>query len=300
MSSDSRPVLQIGHSPDPDDAFMWWPLAPGDSQAPRIETGRFRYRSVLADIETLNQWSTQGSLEITAMSCAQYPYVRDRYAITACGSSMGDGFGPKLVARKAMTIDELRKTVIAVPGERTSAFAAANLLLGPKTFRYQVVPFEHIIRSVAGGEFDAGLVIHEGQLTFQQSGLHLIADLGEWWTSTYKLPLPLGINGVRLDLETEHGPGTLEEIASTLLRSVEYALDHRPEGLEIALQFGRGIASELADRFISMYVNRWTLDFGPVGHEAVRTFLNEIHRAGLTPPAGVIDFVGADQRCSTS
>jgi 1,4-dihydroxy-6-naphthoate synthase len=279
---------------------------------------------VTADIETLNRKAEgimasrdQGikggagngtldasPLELTAISCAQFPHVQDRYAITSCGASMGERYGPKLIARKPMTIDELRQAVrgadqsivIAVPGVRTSAFAALSMLLGKDSFQYEVVPFETIIDRVADGSFVAGLIIHEGQLTFehQTSGgapLHLIQDLGAWWWQEHQLPLPLGINVIRRDLEDLHGPGTLREITTLLRQSVEYALAHREESIAYAMQFARGIPTETADEFVRMYVNKWTLEFGPTGRRAVEMFLELADRFGLIPSLPKLDFV---------
>lgn len=306
---DTRPVLRLGHSPDPDDAFMWWPLLEieGFSPRPRVDTGQFRLVSVAEDIEGLNQRSEgrgqksedrrtnadRGPLEITAMSCAQYPFVQDRYVLTACGSSMGEHYGPKLVSRQPMNLEDLTRDddVIAVPGERTSAFAMTCLMLGKNAFRHQVVPFEQIIDRVAAGEFAAGLIIHEGQLTYQSAGLRLIEDVGRWWTARTGLPMPLGVNAIRRDLEDRYGRGTLQEVTNILRRSVDYALAHRAESIAYALRFGRGLSSALADEFIAMYVNKWTLDFGPRGKEAVRRFFDDGHRAGLFPEVGEIDFI---------
>lgn len=290
-NDDSRPVLRIGHSPDPDDAFMWWPLVEIDGRPSRMDTGRFRFRAVLDDIESLNQRSLAADLEITAISCAQYPHVKDRYALTSCGSSMGDHYGPKLVSRRPMPLDDLRRpdVIVAVPGVRTSAFAAASLLLGPGSFRHAVTPFDQIIRRVSDGEFAAGLIIHEGQLTFAQSGLHLVEDLGAWWSRTRGTLLPLGANVIRRDLETAHGEGTLREVTATLKRSVEFALAHREEAVDYALGYARDMGADLADRFIGLYVNRWSLDFGPQGRQAVQTFLEEAWRTGITPDPHPID-----------
>lgn len=294
MEADNRPTLRIGFSPDPDDAFMWWPLVTCDGLAGEFDTGEFQYEAVVSDIESLNQRSITGDLEITAMSCAQYPFVRDLYAITACGSSMGDAYGPKLVGQKGTLLDDLRRNsaVIAIPGERTSAFAATNLLLGSGTFKHEVVDFKAIIDRVVAGEFDAGLVIHEAQLTYESAGLELLVDLGQWWGSQHEgLPLPLGVNAIRRDLDEKFGAMTTSHVTSVLLRSLEFALSHREEALEYAMQFARDTPAELADKFISMYVNKWTLDFGLRGREAVRTFLSQMYEAGLAPEAGEIDFV---------
>jgi 1,4-dihydroxy-6-naphthoate synthase len=292
---DDRPVFRLGHSPDPDDAFMWWPLLEVDGHPPRLGAGRFRFAAVAQDIETLNRRSEQGDLEITAMSCAQYPHVKGRYALTACGASLGDAFGPKLVAKRPMTIEQLKSSgnIIAVPGTRTSAFAVACLLLGGGGFRHEVIPFDEIIQRVAEGAFDAGLVIHEGQFTFEQAGLHLIEDLGAWWSGRHGLPLPLGVNAIRRDLDERYGRGTLTEVTTLLRRSVEYALAHREESLAYALGFARGIPAEVADEFIGMYVNRWTIDFGPTGRRAVQVLLESLHEAGLAPDPGAVDFVAA-------
>lgn len=294
MKADNRPTLRIGFSPDPDDAFMWWALVTSEGLAGEFDTGEFQYEAAISDIESLNQRSMIGDLEITAMSCAQYPFVSDHYAITACGSSMGDAYGPKLVGRKGTQLDDLRRggAVIAIPGERTSAFAATNLLLGPGTFTHEVVDFKAIIDGVSAGEFDAGLVIHEGQLTYESAGLTLLVDLGQWWASQHQgLPLPLGVNTIRRDLDERFGPGTKSLITSVLLRSLEFALAHREEALAYAMQFAGDTSADLADKFVAMYVNKWTLDFGLRGREAVRTFLGQMHDAGLAPEVDEIDFV---------
>jgi 1,4-dihydroxy-6-naphthoate synthase len=273
---------------------MWWPLFARDGQRSRIDTGRFSFERITADIETLNRRTLQDDpLEITAMSCAQYPHVQDRYVLTACGSSMGEKYGPKLVARESLDRAQLRSgnMNIAVPGTRTSAFAALTVMLGKGCFQYEVIPFENIIDRVADESFDAGLVIHEGQLTYQHAGLHLIADMGEWWWSQHRLPLPLGVNAIRRDLETCYGDGTLSEIAATLRRSLEHALKHRSESVQVALEFARGIDSRIADEFIEMYVNKWTLDFGDEGSKAVRVFLKQTQEAGLTPAVDELDWV---------
>jgi 1,4-dihydroxy-6-naphthoate synthase len=292
---DHRLVLRIGHSPDADDAFMWWPITldPVTDRAP-MDTGRFRFEPVMRDIETLNREAASGELEITAMSCAAYPAVRDLYAITACGASMGGGYGPKIIARAPMTVDDLHRAeiVLAVPGRRTSAFAAASLLVGPGTFRFDEVPFEQIIDRVVAGEFAAGLVIHEGQLTYEERGLHLVVDLGQWWTQRTGLPLPLGLNAIRRDLDGRHGVGTIAEVTATLTRSVQFALDHRPQALQYAIQFGSDVSKAVADRFVGLYVNQRTLDFGPDGRAAVRRFLAEAAAAGLVDDPGEIEFVG--------
>ncbi len=293
MQTDQPLKLRLGHSPDPDDAFMWWPIVSDQGAASGFDTGDLIFEQVLGDIESLNHRAEAGELEITAISCAQYPYVADRYAITACGSSMGDNYGPKIVARRAMSLEELTsdEVTLAVPGERTSAFGATSLLLGPGAFRYEVIEFDQIVPRVAAGEFDAGLVIHEGQLTFGAAELELIVDLGSWWTSQHGLPMPLGVNAIRRDLDEVHGPGTLRRVTSLLLKSLEYALAHREEALQYAMQFARDTPPPLADQFVSMYVNKWTLDFGVVGRRAVGTFLRQLYEAGLVPETPSIEFI---------
>jgi len=288
---DPQPVLRIGHSPDPDDAFMWWPLSSPDTG---FDTGRFRYETVPDDIEALNRLSETGLLEITAMSCAQAARVADRYAITSCGASIGQGHGPKIVAARPLAAGDLKDSgaVLAIPGTRTTAFAATCMLLGPGSFRHEEVPFDRIIERVAAGEFTAGLIIHEGQLTFGSTGLHLVADLGMWWSSHSGLPLPLGINAVRSDLDKLHGDGSLETVNSDLTRCLEFALEHREQALAYAMRFARDLTPQLVDQFIDMYVNRWTLDLGSVGKAAIRTFLEEAHRAGVGPDPAGVEFVG--------
>lgn len=295
-------TLQLAHSPDPDDAFMWWPLFELDGRPPRLDTGRYRFVPVCVDIETLNHQAETALFEITAISCAQYPFVKDRYVLTACGSSMGEGYGPKLVSKRPLSTDDFRRhrVTVAVPGTRTSAFMAANLMLGVGSFEHATVPFDQIIHRVADGDFDAGLVIHEGQLTYQQAGLHLVADLGEWWSRTHNLPLPLGVNAIRRDLDDIHGEGTLAEVAALLLRSVEYAMEHRDEGVAYALGFARDMGADLADEFIGLYVNRLTLDFGDRGAAAVRTFLAAAHEAGLSPDPGEVCAVKSDAQAVRS
>jgi 1,4-dihydroxy-6-naphthoate synthase len=293
--SDERPVLTLAHSPDPDDAFMWWPLIARNGEPPAVADDRFRYELVAEDIAALNERSPAGELEITAMSCGQYPFVADRYALTACGASMGDGYGPKLVAARPMTVEQLRESdpLIAVPGEHTSAMMTTRLLVGPAegAFRYEVMPFEDIIDAVTAGRCDAGLVIHEAQLTFGDAGLHLITDLGAWWRETRGTLLPLGVNAIRRDLEDAHGPGTLAHVTATLVRCLEHAMAHRETSIEVALEFARDMGADLAGEFVDLYVNRHTLAFGDDGEAAVRTWLGELATAGLAPAVAGPDFV---------
>ncbi len=294
-----RKTLRIGHSPDPDDAFMWYPLANfpdgggpgGRSYKPTINTGEYDFVHVLEDIQSLNERSARGELEITALSIHQYPYVAKDYALTSCGSSMGDGYGPMVVApvsprRASLTVDDLKNVRIAVPGERTSAFLALSLMLGERVPHYDVVMFDQIIPAVIEGRYDAGLIIHEGQLTYAKSGLTCVADLGAWWKETRNLPLPLGGNAIRRDLGDE-----MPRICGILLESIRYALSHREEAVEYALNYARDMGADLADRFVGMYVNDWTLDYGDTGREAVRRFLQDAAEAGLIPNPGDIDFI---------
>ncbi len=287
-------LLRLGHSPDPDDAFMFYGLA-----RDLIATGRYRFEHVLQDIQTLNQRAMQGELEITAISIHAYPYVADRYALTSCGSSMGDDYGPVVVCRAVdagrfpihENVPRLRGKRIAIPGKLTTAFLSLQLAVGKagEAFEAVVVPFDEILAFVRDGKADAGLIIHEGQLTYQQMGLHLLLDLGVWWHRKTSLPLPLGGNCIRKDLGAE----TMQEVTNLLKRSIQFSLDHRPEAVEYALQFGRDLDRDLADRFVGMYVNQWTLDYGPRGREAISLLLKEGASAGLVPATGPIEYINA-------
>jgi len=291
-----QPLLRLAHSPDPDDAFMWWPLVGLGDEGPQIETGRWSFELVTGDIESLNQQAETGQWEITAISCAQYPRVADRYAFTACGASLGDGYGPKLVTSSEQSLEDLLGSgpTILVPGERTSALAALRMMCTGSRFQWRVAEFETIGDRVAAGEADAGVLIHEGQLTYADQGLHLVADLGAWWERETELPLPLGGNVIRRDLEDQWGPGTLREITTILHRSVLWAMEHRERALAHAMTFGRGIDRDCADEFVELYVNRWTLDFEDRGREAVRRFLAEAARCGCLPPVSGVDFITSD------
>jgi len=275
-------MLLLGHSPDPDDAFMFYALAKG-----LIDTGRWRFEHVMQDIQTLNERALRGELDITAISIHAYPYVADKYALTHCGSSMGDGYGPMVVAREPMDFSALRGKRIAVPGEMTTAFLTLNLLLGKGAFEHEVVMFDRILDHVAAGRADAGLVIHEGQLTYRNQQLHCVIDLGDWWQRETGLPLPLGGNVIRREL----GGESMREVSQILRASIQYSLDHREEAVAYALGFARDMGTELADKFVGMYVNHWTLDYGEKGRSAVRELLRRGHEAGLVPDAGPIDFV---------
>lgn len=282
--------LTLAHSPDPDDAFMWWPLF----EARVVEPG-FVFEQVTADIETLNRRAAGDPaqlLDITAMSCANVPRVRDRYLVTACGASVGEGYGPKLVAREGIAVDELRRrrATIAVPGRRTTAFTVLSILMGREGFHPVELDFTEIEAAVRGGRVEAGVVIHEGQLTFETHGLALVEDLGRWWRERTGLPLPLGVNAVRRDLESRLGPGSLARLVSLLDRSVSHALAHREESLDRALRFARGIDRETAGKFVDLYVNRWTLDMGDTGRRAVDRLIAEAVTAGVLDAGAGVDF----------
>jgi 1,4-dihydroxy-6-naphthoate synthase len=252
-----------------------------------VDPGRWRFEHVLQDIQTLNERAVRGELEITAISIHAYPYVADKYVLTHCGASMGDGYGPLVVTREPMTIEELAGRTIAVPGEMTTAFLALNLLLGKGRFAHTVVMFDQILDEVAAGRADAGLIIHEGQLTYEQHKLHCVVDLGAWWKDLTGLPLPLGGNVIRRDL----GDQAIREVTTILHRSIEYSLANRQQAVAYALDFARDMGTELADRFVGMYVNAYTLDYGELGRRAVRELLARAHAAGLVPETGTIDFV---------
>ncbi len=256
----SKQLITVGHSPDPDDAFMFYALAHD-----KLDTGNLQFRHELQDIETLNRRALRGELDVTAVSLHAYAHLLDKYALLPSGCSMGDRYGPMVVARRPMKLEELPGLRLAIPGTLTTAYLALRLMLGslgrstPPT--HEVVPFDAIIDAVASGKYDAGLIIHEGQLTFQNQGLHLVVDLGVWWQERTGLPLPLGGNVVRRDL----GPEVIARISRLLQESIRYALAHREDALTYALGYARDMDRSLADRFVGMYVNDWTLDYGPRG-----------------------------------
>jgi 1,4-dihydroxy-6-naphthoate synthase len=274
-------IITVGHSPDPDDAFMFYALAHD-----KLDTGELRFRHELQDIETLNRRALRGELDVTAISIHAYAQLLDKYALLPSGCSMGNRYGPMVVARQPMSIADLKKARIAVPGTMTTAFLTLSLVL-PDGFAHEVIPFDKILAAVAGGDFDAGLIIHEGQLTFQNQGLHLVVDLGVWWQERTGLPLPLGGNAVRRDL----GNAVIRQISRLLKQSIQYGLDHRDEALAYALRYARDMDKALADQFVGMYVNEWTLDYGPRGRAAVRRLLDEAHRAGIIPSPVAVEFV---------
>lgn len=279
----------------------------------KFPTAPYRFEHVLQDIQTLNQRAMKGELEITAISVHAYPYVADKYALTSCGSSMGDNYGPMVIAPQPMSLADLKGKTIAIPGRLTTAFLALQLCIGkgaegsgfrvqnsdaglkaePRTlnpsFNYLVVPFDQILQYVKDGRADAGLIIHEGQLTYQKSGLHLVVDLGVWWHEQTALPLPLGGNCIRKDL----GPKVMQEVTDILKKSIEYSLAHRAEAVDYALQFGRDLNRKLADQFVGMYVNKWTLDYGPIGRQAISQFLRKGAAAGLVPRIDAVEFISA-------
>lgn len=277
----TKQIITVGHSPDPDDAFMFYALAHD-----KIDTGNLQFRHELQDIETLNRRAMRGELEVSAVSIHAYAFLLDKYALLPTGCSMGDRYGPMIVARRPMGVGDLRQVKIAVPGTLTTAFLALRLLL-EKEFAYEVIPFDEIIPAVAAGRFDAGLIIHEGQLTFQNQGLHLVVDLGVWWQDKTGLPLPLGGNVVRRDL----GEKTMKEISRLIRASIHYSLEHRQDALTYALNYARDMDRDLADRFVGMYVNDWTLDYGPRGRAAVARLLEEGHRQGIIPSPVQVEFV---------
>ncbi len=274
--------LRLGHSPDPDDAFMFYGLATG-----KMDSGGYQFEHVLQDIQTLNTRAMKGELEVTAISLHAYPYVKNLYALMACGCSMGENYGPMLVAKKFFTPEELKTKRIAIPGTLTTAFLAMQLLLG-RGVHTVVKPFDQILPYVQAGYADAGLIIHEGQLTYRNNGLLCCVDLGQWWREKTGLPLPLGVNVIRRDL----GKPAMEQITALLKRSIEFSLNHRAAAVRHALQYARDMDEKLADEFVGMYVNHWTLDFGPRGRQAVHAVLDAGAQAGLIPFCTPVEFVG--------
>lgn len=278
-------ILTLGHSPDPDDAFMFYGLA-----KELIPTYGFRFEHILQDIQTLNERAALGELDISAISIHAYAYVSDNYALLPSGASMGDGYGPMLVAKQKFSRDEILNKTIAVPGTMTSAFLALQLWLGKpaKEFKFIVVPFDEIFRVVREGRAEVGLIIHEGQLTYRNEGLVVCEDLGVWWgRQNDGLPLPLGGNVIHKRFE----PAVRKTISDVLTASIRYSLDHRVEAVQHALQYARDMGRELADKFVGMYVNDWTLDYGDRGRESIRRFLGLAHERGLIPHRQELEFV---------
>lgn len=278
----SDTLIRLGHSPDPDDAFMFYALA-----EELVPLDGFRFEHILEGIETLNQWAMEGRLEVTAISVHAYAYVADKYRLLPHGASMGDRYGPIVVAREGLDPAELPGLRVAVPGRLTSAFLELQLAVG-RIDEPIIVPFDTVLDVVARGEADAGLVIHEGQLTYRTQGLESILDLGEWWDElTGGLPLPLGANAVRRDL----GDEVTARLSRLLRESIRYGLEHRRPALAHAARYGRGLDDELTDRFVGMYVNERTLDYGEDGRAAVTELLRRGHEAGLVPGPVPVDFV---------
>jgi 1,4-dihydroxy-6-naphthoate synthase len=278
-------TIHVAHSPDSDDAFMFYALAEG-----KLDTGHLRYVHELADIETLNQRARRAELEVTAVSIHAYAYLWRDYALLSSGSSMGDGYGPRLISTVPSPANPraaLQDRRVAVPGALTTAYLALQLYQPQCTC--EMVPFDQIEQAVLQGDFDVGLLIHEGQLTYADKGLHLWGDLGAWWLAETGLPLPLGGNAVRRDL----GPEITQQIARDLRASIVYGLEHRAPALAHAQQFNRGIGEERTDTFVGMYVNEWTVDYGPRGRRAVQLLLDRAHSAGLIPERVQVEFVSA-------
>src|SRR3954454_18680856 len=282
MSHDAERIIRVGHSPDSDDAFMFYALTHD-----KFDTGGLRFLHPLKDIETLNRRALAGELEVSAVSIHAYAHLAERYALLASGSSMGDRYGPTIITREPASLADLRGRTIAIPGTLTTAYLALQICLG-RDVPTVVMPFDQILPAVAEGSVDAGLIIHEGQLYYGDRGLHKVVDLGQWWFDTYNLPLPLGGNVVRRDL----GDELIGQIARLLKASIRYALDHRQEALAYALQYARDLDPALADRFVGMYVNDWTLDYGPRGRAAGARLLDEAHQAGLVSKPGQVEVVG--------
>ena len=271
--------ITIAHSPDSDDAFMFYGLATNKVRVPGL-----RFSHVLCDIETLNRKAMEGVYDVTAISFHAYPYIQDKYALLPTGGSVGEGYGPMIVAQRAYSVADIKRKRIAVPGTMTTAYLVLKLFApGIETV---VAPFDQIIPQILEGKQEAGLIIHEGQLTYDKSGLHRIVDLGKWWQKVTGLPLPLGGNAIRRSLGTQ----LMARVGSALRESIQYALDHREEALAYAMQFARDLDPQMADKFVGMYVNERTLDYGPEGREAVRRLLDMGHKAGIIPQEAEVEF----------
>jgi 1,4-dihydroxy-6-naphthoate synthase len=272
--------IHVAHSPDSDDAFMFYALA-----TRKIDTGDLNYVHLLKDIETLNRRAMKGEYDVSAISFHAYAYLSDKYALLSSGASMGRNYGPIVISRSRMQASSLAGRTIAVPGTLTTAFLTLRLF--EPDIRYHVVPFDKILDEVRKGKYEAGLLIHEGQLTFREMGLHKVLDLGEWWLDQTGLPLPLGGNVIRRDL----GEKMMERVSRDIRKSIQYALDHRDEALAYAMQFPRGLDTPRADRFVGMYVNELTLDYGVEGRKAVRRLLGEAYKNKIIPSAVKLEFV---------
>jgi len=273
--------ITIAHSPDSDDAFMFYGLATNKVRVPGL-----RFTHALCDIETLNRKAMEGIYDVTAISFHAYPYIQENYALLSSGGSVGEGYGPMIVAVRPYTQSEVKRKRIAVPGTLTTAYLLLQLFA--PDVETEVVPFDQIIPQVLEGKQEAGLIIHEGQLSYSKSGLQRVVDLGRWWQEVTGLPLPLGGNAIRRSL----GPELMANVAAALRDSIQYALDHREEALAYAMQFARDLDPQLADKFVGMYVNQRTLDYGPDGREAVHRLLDMGHKAGVIPHPARVEFVG--------
>jgi len=273
--------ITVAHSPDSDDAFMFYALATG-----KVHAGGVRFAHTLCDIETLNRKALEGFYDVTAISFHAYPYIQEKYALLASGGSVGEGYGPMIVAPRMHSLEEIKRVRIAVPGKLTTAYLALKLFA--PAIETVVVPFDKIIPEVLAGKHAAGLIIHEGQLTYDKSGLHRVVDLGRWWRETTGLPLPLGGNAIRREL----GPELMVSVARAIKQSIQYALDHREPALNYAMQFARDLDPSLADKFVGMYVNERTLDYGEEGRAAIRRLLEMGHEAGIIPHRARVEFVG--------
>jgi 1,4-dihydroxy-6-naphthoate synthase len=272
-------LIKLGHSPDPDDAFMFWAIAAG-----AIDTRGFRFEQVLQDIQKLNEWALEGRLEVTAISLHAYPFVQNTYALLPHGASIGSGYGPILVSREPLSFEQLRFAEIVVPGRMTTAFLTLRFALGE--FAHRELPFDRIVDEVVSGRADAGLVIHEGQLTYKETGLHKVLDLGEWWLLETGLPLPLGVNVARRDVGER-----LSDLSAVLLESIQAGLANRREAMRYAMRFGRGIDHQTADQFVGMYVNELTCDYGDEGRRAVEELLRRGDEIGAFPEPIRLDYV---------
>jgi 1,4-dihydroxy-6-naphthoate synthase len=281
VNSSGTRQITVAHSPDSDDAFMFYGLATS-----KVRTPGLRFTHTLCDIETLNQKAREGLYDVTAISFHAYPYIQDKYALMSCGGSVGEGYGPMVVSTRPFTQSDVKGKRIAVPGTLTTAYLALQLFApGIET---EVVPFDQIVPQVLEGKYEAGLIIHEAQLTYDKSGLHRVVDLGRWWQKVTGLPLPLGGNAIRRAL----GPELMSAASSALRESIQYGLEHREEALAYAMQFARDLDTSSADKFIGMYVNERTLDYGADGREAVRRLLDMGHKAGIIGPEARVDWVG--------
>ncbi len=281
LSSKVR-AIRIAHSPDSDDAFMFYAMATN-----KVRVKGLKFEHTLSDIETLNRRAMdEAHFDVTAVSFHAYPFIQEKYALMPCGGSVGEGYGPMIVSSRVFTLDEVKHVKVAVPGKLTTAFLALKLFA--PSIETEVVPFDQIIPEVLAGKYEAGLIIHEGQLTYGKSGLHRVIDLGKWFRDMTGLPLPLGGNAIRRDL----GPELIASITGALRESIQYSLDHRGEALEYAMQFARDLDAHSADKFVGMYVNERTLDYGPEGREAIRRLLDMGYRAGIIPHKPQVDFLG--------